>query len=295
MTPSEKASWWPEGLLRKHPVNRVFVCGKQLEPPLYGYVVNFPRVELPLRGRYENLIEFDRRSTTVTLTPGTALFAPPNCWNLPTWRHPVRLISILFGKKQLGISLVTADGRTNPGLAAQKFSIPRPLTGPLPRVVDAMMELHTVGEPAAAYPALTRALLLCMHEAIRLPVLHSGTRARLLFEDVCVFLQNQYQYNVTRDSVARQFGISPNHLSRVFQMYGHMTFSNYLMHVRTDRAKHLLRSYDLKLDDVAARCGYRDTAYFCRVFRRLAKITPSEYRYRRRSLAAGAIYGASPS
>lgn len=62
-----------------------------------------------------------------------------------------------------------------------------------------------------------------------------------------------------------------------------MTFSHYLMHVRTDRAKHLLASYDLKLADVAARCGYRDLAYFCRVFRKLAKATPSQYRAQRRA------------
>ena len=56
-----------------------------------------------------------------------------------------------------------------------------------------------------------------------------------------------------------------------------MTFSSYLMHVRTDRAKHLLRSYGLKLDEVAARCGYRDTAYFCRVFKRATGLSPHQY------------------
>ncbi|HWI58060.1 MAG TPA: helix-turn-helix domain-containing protein, partial [Bacillota bacterium] len=48
--------------------------------------------------------------------------------------------------------------------------------------------------------------------------------------------------------------------------------------VRTDRAKHLLRNCRLKLDEVAAQCGYRDAAYFCRVFKRLEKLTPAEYR-----------------
>jgi YesN/AraC family two-component response regulator len=103
-----------------------------------------------------------------------------------------------------------------------------------------------------------------------------------LLEDVCVYLQNHYQYDITRESVARQFGISPSYLSRIFQLQGHMTFSSYLMHVRADRAKHLLRSYNLKLDEVSARCGYRDTAYFCRVFKRLAKMTPAEYRTQQR-------------
>ena len=46
-----------------------------------------------------------------------------------------------------------------------------------------------------------------------------------------------------------------------------------------------------KLDEIAARCGYRDTAYFCRVFKRLAKVTPAEYRGQRKSnpMARGGV------
>ena len=57
-----------------------------------------------------------------------------------------------------------------------------------------------------------------------------------------------------------------------------MTFSAYLTQVRIDRAKHLLSSYNFKLDDIAARCGYHDTPYFCHVFKRITKLTPIEYR-----------------
>ena len=51
-------------------------------------------------------------------------------------------------------------------------------------------------------------------------------------------------------------------------------------YVRIDRAKFMLQNYELKLDDLATRCGYHDTPYFCRVFKRIAKITPVEYRLR---------------
>jgi YesN/AraC family two-component response regulator len=101
-------------------------------------------------------------------------------------------------------------------------------------------------------------------------------------ENVCVFLQNHYQYEITRDSVAEQFGITPNHLSRLFQTHGHMTFNNYLKHVRIDRAKHLLQNYKLKLDEIAAHCGYYDAPHFCHVFKRLTKMTPVEYRVKKR-------------
>jgi YesN/AraC family two-component response regulator len=57
-----------------------------------------------------------------------------------------------------------------------------------------------------------------------------------------------------------------------------MNFSSYLTQVRIDRAKHLLGNYNLKLDEISARCGYHDTAYFCHVFKNLAHRTPMEYR-----------------
>jgi AraC-like DNA-binding protein len=274
----EENSRWPENLLRRRPINQVVVCGCRVEPPLLSHVVNFPRLEVPLSGCYENQIEVDQRVTTVRLRPGDALFAPPNCWNLPTWQHPVRLMSLLFGKKQLGISIVTAKNPTGARLDAQKFSQVRPLTGPIPKILDAMTEIGAANSALPALRELARALLICLEDNSSKPKTELITQTKSLLEAVCVYLQNHYQYDVTRDSVAREFSVSPNYLSRVFQVQGHMTFSNYLMHVRTDRAKYLLRTYKLKLDDVAARCGYRDTAYFCRVFKRLAKVTPAAYR-----------------
>jgi AraC-like DNA-binding protein len=285
MPESDQLAWWPEALLRKRPLRRIYVCGRQLEPPVLSYVVNFPRLEIPLTGCYETKIEKGDRIITVGLNPGMALLAPPNCWNLPTWRRPVRVMSLLFGKKQLGVSIVTAQSPASPSLDARKFSQPLPVTGPLPKVLEAILEASSTGAPERLFRDLARALLTCVEGSIfaqQSDVLHP---AKSLFEDVCVYLQNHYQYDISRDSVAGQFRISPNYLSRVFQEQGHMTFSHYLMHVRTDRAKHLLASYDLKLSDVAARCGYRDLAYFCRVFRKLAKATPTEYRAQRRRIS----------
>ena len=286
MHPTENGADWPETLLRRNPVKEVFTCGRESEPPVLSYVVNFARLEVPLTGCYENRIETGGHPTLVRLRPGSVLFAPPNCWNLPTWKYPVQLMSLLLGKKQIGVSFVTLKSPATPVLTVKKFSQPRPLTGPLPKVLDAMVEVNAAGGPADAMPELARALLCCVRDAFLQPRTQTNGSSTALLEEVCVFLQNQYQYDITRESVAGQFHISPNSLSRIFQQQGHMTFSSYLMHVRMDRAKHLLRSYDLKLDHVAERCGYRDTAYFCRVFKRLTKMTPGEYRAQRKPATA---------
>ena len=126
-----------------------------------------------------------------------------------------------------------------------------------------------------------------MESLLRQPVAQPGSRAQSLLEDVRVFLQSHYQYEITRDSVAEQFNVTPNHLSRLFQTHGRTTFSGYLTSVRIDRAKHLLHNYNLKLDDIAARCGYHDTPYFWHVFKKMTKATPMQFRLKiRRSSQA---------
>ena len=188
MPPSEQSSWWPERLLRRHRLGQVYLCGRQLEPPVLSHVVNFPRLELPLTGCYETQIEQGGRITTVSLTPGMALFAPPNCWNLPTWRRPVRLMSLLFGKKQLGVSIVSAKTPANPGLVAQKFSQPLPVTGPLPKVLEAIAEAHAAGGPAPLFADLARALLTCVQECVLSPQTGELHPSKTLFEHDAAFI-----------------------------------------------------------------------------------------------------------
>ena len=287
MDSAAPADWWPERLLRKNPIRRVFVCGRHLNPPLYGHVVNFPRIEIPLRGVYRNQIEAGECVETVSVQPGMALFAAPNCWNLPEWQPGLDLLCLLFGRTQLGISLVSARTRGPMQVAVKKSSLPRPLSGPLPHLLNALGEFSPGASHTDSHAEITRTIIPCVEELVRQPVTAPASRTMALLDDIRVFLQSHYQYDITRDSVAQQFGISPNHLSRLFQTHGHMTFSSYLTHVRIDRAKHLLRSYNLKLDDVAARCGYNDTPYFCHVFKRLTKNTPIEYRLKDRPPAQG--------
>jgi len=279
-------AWWPARQLQRHPVQKVLACGHRLNPPLFSHVVNFPRLEIPLHGLYRNQIESAGKIVRVDLGPGTALFAPPSCWNLPEWRPGLELLSIFFGRNRLSISLVSARAKNYPQLASQKYSLPRPISGPVPHLLIALTEALAEDETNPALTDLVRALVCCVENLLRKPVTRPSSRAQALLEEIRVFLQSHYQYDITRDSVAAQFGVTPNHLSRLFQTHGRMTFTSYLTHVRIDRAKHLLRNYNLKLDDIAARCGYHDTPYFWHVFKRMTETTPMAYRLKNRSSRA---------
>lgn len=54
----------------------------------------------------------------------------------------------------------------------------------------------------------------------------------------------------------------------------------YAQQLRIERAKALLESTRLSLDDIAERCGYGDVSTFSKTFKRRAQLTPREYRIR---------------
>ena len=53
--------------------------------------------------------------------------------------------------------------------------------------------------------------------------------------------------------------------------------------MRITKAKELIRSSDLRLTDISQMVGYDDQSYFTKVFRRIAGMSPNEYRKKVRS------------
>ncbi|MNE41859.1 HTH-type transcriptional activator RhaS [compost metagenome] len=62
-----------------------------------------------------------------------------------------------------------------------------------------------------------------------------------------------------------------------------MGFNESLNHVRLEQARHLLRDDNMKVKDVAKACGFVDSNYFCRLFRKNNRCSASVYRNRQRS------------
>jgi AraC-like DNA-binding protein len=130
--------------------------------------------------------------------------------------------------------------------------------------------------PIAGY--LVQALLLSCEELLEDNPSAVLTKPRALYESICSYVQEHFHQPLTRDSVAADFEIAPTHLSRLFRTEGLMRFWDYVTLARLDRAKFLLIEYGIPVKIVAARCGFADTTYFCRVFRRRMKLTPIQYR-----------------
>ncbi len=87
-----------------------------------------------------------------------------------------------------------------------------------------------------------------------------------------------YHEIVSVSVVSGKICVSPNYLSHIFKKEIGLSFTDYLMRLRTAKAKELLTLTSLKVEVIAERVGFQDVKYFSRMFRRMTGITPSQFR-----------------
>lgn len=81
--------------------------------------------------------------------------------------------------------------------------------------------------------------------------------------------------------IAEMAGISVRSLQRKLTDAG-LSYSDLLGAARFDKAARLLRGMDAKIIEIAFACGYADPAHFTRAFRKIAGITPRQFREQNR-------------
>ncbi|MCP1971212.1 AraC family transcriptional regulator [Bradyrhizobium elkanii] len=86
----------------------------------------------------------------------------------------------------------------------------------------------------------------------------------------------------TLAEIAEMAGVSTRSLQRNLSRAG-ITYSGLLDTVRFENARTLLRNTDSKIIEVAFASGYTDPAHFTRAFRRIAGVTPRQFREQRRT------------
>lgn len=92
------------------------------------------------------------------------------------------------------------------------------------------------------------------------------------------YLRSNYQSEINLQEIAERFFLSKEYISRKFkQEYGE-TLTDYLMKIRVQKAKELLVIEHVKIYEVAYDVGYQNEKYFSKVFKKVAGVTPNEYK-----------------
>lgn len=103
---------------------------------------------------------------------------------------------------------------------------------------------------------------------------------RRIRQTVDNYVQRCLGKKISQKAVAGLCGMSISHFSRIFhQVYG-VTFQEFVLRARVERAAKLLEDWRTSptITHICYEAGFKDLAYFGRVFRRYKGMCPSEYR-----------------
>lgn len=92
------------------------------------------------------------------------------------------------------------------------------------------------------------------------------------------YIQEHYSEPITQEEVSSEAGLSPAYFSVLFKKTEGEGFAKYLIRVRMEQAKILLRETNLPVAEVCRRVGYNDLKYFTHTFEKSAGVKPAVYR-----------------
>ncbi len=88
----------------------------------------------------------------------------------------------------------------------------------------------------------------------------------------------QVDEKVTLESVAGDVYLNKTYVSHIFKEMTGISFNDFVLDVKIDRAKILLHYQDMTVSDIAAILCFCNSGYFSSLFRKHTGVTPSEYR-----------------
>ena len=84
--------------------------------------------------------------------------------------------------------------------------------------------------------------------------------------------------DLSLDEMAQSVGLSTAHFARMFRKSTGETPHQFVLRLRVERAKAMLRASDARVFDVALACGFKTQQHFAQVFRDACRVSPTEYR-----------------
>ena len=96
--------------------------------------------------------------------------------------------------------------------------------------------------------------------------------------DAAAFMETSFADNIAIADVIERSHYSQRHFIRLFSAAYGMTPQRYLLDVRIRHASSMLRDSTLNVTEIALRCGFDDSNYFSRIFRKYTGHSPSEFR-----------------
>ncbi len=121
---------------------------------------------------------------------------------------------------------------------------------------------------------ISRALKMEWENSIK----NKSPKLKELIQASVSYINNNFERDISLKDIARYVFLSSSYFTRAFKEEIGISPINYLLKVRVERAKELLRDTDLKVSDIALSVGFSNHQRFNDIFKKYVKHTPLKFR-----------------
>lgn len=252
----------------------IFTYGLPLPRPV-PFIHACSRIICPLSGRKSLKAPSEKGIEHFVLKPGQVIFTARNNWTLPEWKLDHTMISVVYNEKYTRILYIDfADGamlkmwhHTSRGLRKSGLSL-----------IQSLNSLAMEKERSPQDILLFKALLHITRQDLMADIPDKAGRALNTYYAIKEYMAENCHLPVNRESTARDLGLNPSHLSRLFSRFSSENFNSCLRRLRMERAARLLNDPLISVEEVANQSGFEDSAYFIKSFKAHYGATPGQYR-----------------
>lgn len=127
---------------------------------------------------------------------------------------------------------------------------------------------------------VTQLLLLCdeLEEKRSLSRQSSNPNSQTeLLQQILLYMDERVTEPITIEEICHRFFMSRTSLQALFKMHLHLSPKSYLINIKLQKSKELLRESQYTISEIADILGFSSIHYFSRLFKKYFDVSPSEY------------------
>lgn len=122
------------------------------------------------------------------------------------------------------------------------------------------------------------AAALLLSDMIKQMKKDKSSRSEMIMQKCREFVEDNLHEDLGLEMVAQRFFYNSSYFSILFKNNFGLSFTDFLVKTRMQRARNLLLQSELKVADIARQVGYKDIKYFNKVFKKMFLYSPDEFR-----------------
>ena len=125
---------------------------------------------------------------------------------------------------------------------------------------------------------LNRWLSMVLHRFINFVFDFNDIKHHNVIYQATAYIKENLAEKLTLEDAAEHVSLSKSYFCRILKDELGYTFTEYVNHLRVERAKLYLRDSTMSIADIAYAVGFDDQSYFTRIFKKLTNVSPGQYR-----------------